>query len=54
MLAARNGNPDALKVLIEAGADVIALERLRGTTALMSLFADFRARSKAQYGQSYV
>ena len=35
MFAARNGNPQAVKVLVEAGADVNARERLRGTTALM-------------------
>ena len=35
MLAARNGNPQAVKLLVEAGADVNARERLRGTTALM-------------------
>ena len=31
----RNGNPQAVKLLIEAGADVNAREKLRGTTALM-------------------
>ena len=35
MLAARNGNPDAIKVLIEGGAKVNARETNRGTTALM-------------------
>ena len=35
MLAARNGNPDAIKVLLEGGAKVNAKETLRGTTALM-------------------
>ena len=35
MFAARNGNPQAVKLLVEAGADVNARERLRGTTALM-------------------
>src|SRR5262249_13085249 len=35
MLAARNGNPEAIKRLVAAGADVNAKERLRGTTALM-------------------
>jgi len=35
MLAARNGNPDALKALIDGGANVNAKETLRGTTALM-------------------
>jgi ankyrin repeat protein len=35
MFAARNGNPAALKVLLEAGADVNARETVRGTTALM-------------------
>src|SRR5690606_26441682 len=35
MLAARSGNSEAIKVLVEAGADVNARERLRGTTALM-------------------
>src|SRR5262245_41850521 len=35
MLAARNGNPDAIKLLLSAGADVNAREPRRGTTALM-------------------
>ena len=35
MFAARNGNPQAIKLLVEAGADVNAKETLRGTTALM-------------------
>src|SRR5947208_3253864 len=35
MLAARNGNPAAIKLLIAAGADVNAHETMRGTTALM-------------------
>ena len=35
MLAARNGNPDAIRVLIDGGAKVNARETLRGTTALM-------------------
>ena len=35
MYAARNGRPQAVKLLVEAGADVNAKERLRGTTALM-------------------
>ena len=35
MLAARNGNPDAIRVLLEGGAKVNAKETLRGTTALM-------------------
>src|SRR6185503_7344706 len=33
--ASRNGNPDAIKRLVGAGADVNAKEPLRGTTALM-------------------
>jgi uncharacterized protein len=35
MLAARNGNPQAIKLLAAAGVDVNAKENLRGTTALM-------------------
>src|SRR5438045_6336355 len=35
MFAARNGNPAAVKLLSEAGADVNAREKLRQTTALM-------------------
>src|SRR6185436_20709713 len=35
MLAARNGNPQAIKMLVAAGADANAKENLRGTTALM-------------------
>jgi len=35
MLAARNGHPEAIKVLIAAGADLNAKENLRNTTALM-------------------
>jgi ankyrin repeat protein len=35
MLASRNGNPQAVTVLLEAGADVNARESIRGTTALM-------------------
>jgi hypothetical protein len=35
MLAARNGNPQAVTVLLEAGADVNVREPIRGTTALM-------------------
>ena len=35
MAAARTGNVDALKVLVEKGADVNAKETLRGTTPLM-------------------
>jgi ankyrin repeat protein len=35
MYAARNGNPDVIRLLIEAGVDVNAKEPLRGTTALM-------------------
>jgi ankyrin repeat protein len=35
MFAARNGNPQAVTVLLEAGVDVNARETLRGTTALM-------------------
>src|SRR4030095_15695926 len=31
----RNGNPDVIKALIAAGADVNVREPLRGTTALM-------------------
>ena len=35
MLAARNGNPEVIRLLVEAGANVNAREPLRGTTALM-------------------
>jgi ankyrin repeat protein len=35
MFAARNGNPQAVQVLLEAGAEVNARETIRGTTALM-------------------
>jgi ankyrin repeat protein len=35
MLAARNGNPQAIKLVAAAGTDVNAKENLRGTTALM-------------------
>jgi ankyrin repeat protein len=35
MLAARNGNPEAITLLAAAGADVNAREPIRGTTALM-------------------
>ena len=35
MLAARNGNPDAIKALLDGGANLNAKETLRGTTALM-------------------
>jgi ankyrin repeat protein len=35
MFAARNGNPQAIKVLVAAGADVNAKEGMRQTTALM-------------------
>jgi ankyrin repeat protein len=35
MFAARNGNPQVIKLLVEAGAEVNAREPLRGTTALM-------------------
>src|SRR5207247_1838710 len=35
MFAARNGNPEAIRRLAAAGADVNAKENLRGTTALM-------------------
>jgi hypothetical protein len=35
MLAARNGNPEAVTLLVAAGADVNAREPIRGTTALM-------------------
>jgi ankyrin repeat protein len=35
MLASRNGNPAAVKLLIESGAEVNVRERLRATTALM-------------------
>jgi ankyrin repeat protein len=35
MFAARNGNPEVIQLLVEAGANVNAREPLRGTTALM-------------------
>jgi ankyrin repeat protein len=35
MLAARNGNPAAIETFVTAGADVNAVESVRGTTALM-------------------
>jgi ankyrin repeat protein len=35
MFAARSGNPDAIRRLAAAGADINAKENLRGTTALM-------------------
>jgi hypothetical protein len=35
MFAARNGNPESIKLLVESGANVNAHEPLRGTTALM-------------------
>src|SRR6185503_18786236 len=35
MIAARTGNVDALKVLVEAGANVNVKETARGTTPLM-------------------
>jgi len=35
MLASRNGNVDAIKVLLDHKADVNATDKLRGTTALM-------------------
>jgi len=35
MFAARNGNPEIIKLLVKAGADVNAKEKVRGTTALM-------------------
>src|SRR5205814_803101 len=35
MLSARNGNPEAVTLLVAAGADVNAKEPIRGTTALM-------------------
>jgi uncharacterized protein len=35
MYAARNGRADAIKLLVAAGADVNAKEKVRGTTALM-------------------
>src|SRR5438128_2873956 len=35
MLAARNGNPEVIKRLVAAGADINAKEPIRGTTALM-------------------
>src|SRR6266566_3715018 len=35
MLAARNGQPETIYLLVKAGAQINAKERLRGTTALM-------------------
>ena len=35
MVASRTGNVEAMKVLLDHGADVNAKETLRGTTALM-------------------
>jgi len=35
MFASRNGNPDAVKALLDAKADANAKEKLRGTTPLM-------------------
>src|SRR5690606_37694399 len=35
MLAARNGRPDAVRLLLERGADANAVESFRGQTALM-------------------
>ena len=35
MLAARSGNLEAVKLLVEAGANVNAAEKFRGQTALM-------------------
>ena len=35
MFAARNGNPEVIRLLVEAGVNVNAREPLRGTTALM-------------------
>src|SRR5437667_2258748 len=35
MMASRTGNVEAMKVLLDRGADVNAKEALRGTTALM-------------------
>ena len=35
MFGARNGNPDVIRLLVEAGANVNAREPVRGTTALM-------------------
>ena len=35
MIAARTGNVEAIKVLLDSGADVNAKETLRGTTPLM-------------------
>ncbi len=35
MYASRNGNPAAIKVLVDAKANVNAAEKLRGTTPLM-------------------
>jgi ankyrin repeat protein len=63
MLASRNGNPDAVKALITAGADVNAKEPIRGTTALMwaveqkhpgavKVLLDGRADFKARSGNA--
>jgi len=35
MMAARTGNPESLRLLIDRGANVNAAESLRGTTPLM-------------------